>query len=104
MKHTRMRAGICIGLLALVALVAVGYPWMRLQSTYLEYDKWRTREAVLREEVRKLKEEIAQHRQFLDRLASDPAFQEAVTRKEIGFAKPGEHLYHFPEDGGDKAP
>ena len=93
-----------MGLLVLVAVLAVGYPWMRLRSTYLEYDKWRTREAVLREEVRKLKEEIAEHRQFLDRLASDPAFQEAVTRREIGLAKPNEHLYHFPEGKGDEAP
>ena len=107
METNRMRVGICIGLLTVVALVVVGYPWMRLRTTYLEYENWRSREAVLREEVRKLKEENAQHRQFLDRLSREPAFQEAVARKEIGFGKPGEHLYHFSEekkDKGDEAP
>ena len=41
--------------------------------------------------------EIAQHRDFVDRLTRDPDFQDTVVRRELGYAKEGETVYRFPK-------
>ena len=39
---------------------------------------------------------------FLDKLRSDPDFQDAVARKELGYGKPDERLYRFSEENNLK--
>ena len=94
LKHLRLILGVA-ALLTLSALVLLG---LRLKDTYDEYEYWKTREATLENELDELRQEVKDHKVFLDRLMRDPEFQDATARKELGFGEPGEMHFRFPEE------
>ena len=90
-----------IGLYLLVGLIIFSggfYLMTQVKSAFEEYSHWKSREAVLEEEIKTLKSETKKHREFLERLRRDPNYQHSVARKELGYGKPQERLYRFPEN------
>ena len=74
-----------------------GYLLIQIKQAFDEYNHWKSREAVLEKELEDLREEVSKHRQFLNKLRTDPNYQEEIARKELGYGKEGERLYRFPE-------
>jgi cell division protein FtsB len=94
LKHLR----VILGFAALLTLSALVFLGLRLKETYDEYEHWKTREATLENELDELRQEVQDHKVFLDRLMRDPEFQDATARKELGFGKPSEMHFRFPEE------
>ena len=86
------------GSIIVCSLVALMYLIIQLNSAYEEFLHWKSRETFLEEKLVELQTEASSHRQFLNRLRTDPAFQDAVARKELGYGKKDELLYRFPEE------
>ncbi|MFP6854534.1 MAG: septum formation initiator family protein [Opitutales bacterium] len=84
---------ITMGCLQLGVLVFFGY---RLFEEYRELEYRESQKSALEHEKNDLHEKIERRRDFLDRLARDPEFQDAVVRRELGYGKEGETIYHFP--------
>lgn len=78
-------------------LTGGGYLLIQIKQALDEYHHWKTREAVLEKELEDLREEVTKHRKFLDRLRTDPSYQEEIARKELGYGKESERLYRFPK-------
>ena len=85
---------------SILALGAGGYLVLQLQRAFAEYSHWQSREAVLEEELEDLRQEAKTLREFLERLRRDPAIQDAIARKELGYGKKDEVLYRMPQDLG----
>ena len=83
---------------SILALVAGGYLVHQLQRAFAEYSHWQSREAVLEKELEDLRQEAKTLREFLERLRRDPAVQDAIARKELGYGKKDEVLYRMPQD------
>ena len=83
-------------------LTGGGYLLIQIKQALDEYHHWKTREAVLEKELEDLREEVTKHRKFLDRLRTDPSYQEEIARKELGYGKEGERLYRFPKKSNSK--
>lgn len=71
---------------------------LQLQRAFAEYSHWQSRVAVLEKELEDLRQEAKNHREFLERLRRDPAIQDAIARKELGYGKKDEDLYRMPEE------
>ena len=71
---------------------------IQLNKAHQEYTHWRSREKVLVKELQNLREETADHQEFLDQLRRNPDFQDEVARKELGYGSKEEWLYRFPND------
>lgn len=81
----------------IIGLTGGGYLLIQIKQALEEYNLWKSREAVLEEELENLRKEVTKHRKFLDKLRTDPSYQEEIARKELGYAKEGERLYRFPK-------
>lgn len=88
--------------LSVLALGAGGYLLLQLQKAFAEYSHWQTREAVLEKELEDLRLEAQNLREFLERLRRDPAVQDAIARKELGYGKKDELLYRMPQEPVDE--
>lgn len=82
----------------ILALTAGGYLLLQLQRAFAEHSHWQSRVAVLEKELEDLRQEAKNHREFLERLRRDPAIQDAIARKELGYGKKDEDLYRMPEE------
>ena len=89
---------IFFGIFSVAILAALTFLGVRLKEAHDESEYWKTREATLRHELQELRKEVEEHGAFLDRLRRDPDFQDATARKELGYGKPGELNYRFPEE------
>ena len=81
----------------ITGLIGGGDLVIQIKQALDEYYHWKSREAVLEKELDDLRMEVTKHRKFLDRLRTDPSYQEEIARKELGYGKEGERLYRFPE-------
>jgi len=86
------------GSIIIISLIAFIYLVIQLNGAYSEFLHWKSREAFLEKKVEELQTEANNHRHFLNRLRTDPSFQDAVARKELGYGKKDELLYRFPEE------
>lgn len=86
-----------LGCLQLGILVFFGY---RLFWEYSELELRESKKVDLQHEKLDLSDKIEQRRDFLDRLIRDPEFQDNVVRRELGYGKAGETIYHFPPSEG----
>lgn len=91
-------------ILSILALAAGGYLVLQLQRAFAEYSHWQSREAVLEKELEDLRQEAKTLREFLERLRRDPAVQDAIARKELGYGKKDEVLYRMPQDHDGEQP
>ena len=88
---------IFFGIFAVAILVSLGFLGIRLKEAHDESEYWKTREATLKHELQELRKEVEEYGAFLDRLRRDPEFQDATARKELGYGKPSELNFRFPE-------
>ncbi len=88
---------VMLGSLQLGVLVFFGY---RLFEEYRELEYRESKNAALEHENNELRKKNKQLRDFLDRLGRDPEFQNNVVRRELGYGKAGETVYHFPPPQG----
>ena len=91
---------VTLGCLQLGVLVFFGY---RLFEEYRELEYRESKKAALEHEKSDLRKKIEHRRDFLNRLARDPEFQDAVVRRELGYGKTGETVYHFPPPQGSSS-
>ena len=92
-----------IGCLQLGVLVFFGY---RLFEEYRELEYRESKKAALEHDKNDLQKKIEHRRDFLDLLARDPEFQDAVVRRELGYGKTGEIVFRFPssQDSSSQTP
>ena len=86
-------------LLSIIIFGVIGgtYLLIQIKQALDEYNHWKSREAVLEKELNDLRQEVTKHRKFLEKLRTDPNYQEEIARKELGYSKDGERLYRFPK-------
>ena len=84
--------------LILCSLSAFLYLIIQFNYAYDEFLHWKSKEEFLENKLNKLQTEANNHKEFLNRLRSDPSFQDAVARKELGYGKKEELLYRFPKE------
>ncbi len=89
---------VVFGIFATAAIIALVFLGVSLKEAYDEREYWKTREATLEHELKELRKEVDDHKAFLERLRRDPNFQDAMARKELGFGKPSETNFRFPEE------
>ena len=75
-----------LGLIA-IGLIGGGYLLIQIKQALDEYYHWKSREAVLEKELEELRIEVTKHRKFLDKLRTDPSYQEEIARKRIRIRK-----------------
>ena len=80
------------------ASFAIVYLLIQINFAYEEFLHWKSKEEFLEKKLNKLQTEAIEHRRFLDQLRTDPEFQDAVARKELGYGKKEELLYRFPKE------
>ena len=83
---------ITLGCLQLGVILFFGYRVFE-EDRELEYRE--SKKAALEHEKEDLHQKIEQRRDFLDRLGRDTEFQDAVVRRQLGYAKEGEAVFHF---------
>ena len=69
------------------ASFATVYLLIQINFAYEEFLHWKSKEEFLEKKLNKLQTEAIEHRRFLDQLRTDPEFQDAVARKELGYGK-----------------
>ena len=63
-----------------------------------EYKSWMVRKKELDKELQDLRSEAKRHREFLDRLRSDPDFRDKQAREQLGYEKTNDLLYRMPKE------
>ena len=84
--------------ISVFGLLGGGYLLIQIKHALDEYYHWKSREAVLEKELEDLRIEVSKHRKLLDKLRTDPSYQDEIARKELGYGKEGERLYRFPKE------
>jgi cell division protein FtsB len=84
--------------ITVLGVIGGSYLMIQIKQALDEYYHWKSREAVLEKELDDLRQEVTKHRKFLEKLRTDPNYQEEIARKELGYGKEGEKLYRFPKD------
>tara|TARA_B100000989_G_scaffold291322_1_gene265666 strand:+ start:1602 stop:1937 length:336 start_codon:yes stop_codon:yes gene_type:complete len=88
-------------ILAVSIIVAIGAGiWLLFlyKDTLEEISHRESNKAVLEKDIMDLRSEANKHRKYLDELRKNPEFQDAVARRELGYAKEGERVTRFPAD------
>lgn len=62
-----------------------------------EYNRLRQTEILNRRRLAEAQERLQEQEKVLERLRHDPAYVEKVIRKRLGYAKPDEFIFRFPE-------
>ncbi len=83
----------------MIAAVCAG-TWLLFlyKDTLEEISHRESNKAVLEKDIQDLRSEANKHRKYLDELRKNPEFQDAVARRELGYAKEGERVTRFPPD------
>jgi cell division protein FtsB len=84
--------------ITVLGVIGGSYLLIQIKQALDEYYHWKSREAVLEKELEDLRQEVSKHRKFLEKLRTDPNYQEEIARKELGYGKEGEKLYRFPKE------
>lgn len=62
-----------------------------------EYNRLKAIEAASARRFAEVEARLREQEKILDRLRNDPAFVERVIRRRLGYAKPDEFIFRFPE-------
>lgn len=71
-----------------------------LLQTYREYKNFRARELRIETKLAQARKEFSRKEAYLTRLMEDQEFLERVVRERLGYARPDELLFRFPEEPG----
>ncbi len=81
---------LCVGALVIMAIELYE---TRNQLTYLQQ-----RHADYRERIQQIEQDLAAKDEYLDKLLTDPVFLERVVRERLGYSRPEEWIYRFPQE------
>ncbi len=81
---------LCVGALVIMAIELYE---TRNQLTYLQ-----KRHADYRERIQQIEQDLAAKDEYLDKLLTDPIFLERVVRERLGYSRPEEWIYRFPQE------
>lgn len=83
-----------LGLTLCVTLAFFGAVFMQ---TRREYQAFKERKKDYEQRLVQLRREVELKEEYLRLAVSDPAFLERIVRRKLGYARPGESIYRFPE-------
>lgn len=86
-------SGLGLVLAGVVAGFAVG-----LQQTHRELRHFEQKVSGYEAELEQLRADIRRKEIYLKKLEEDPEFLERVVRERLGYARPDDILYRFPEE------
>ena len=86
---------VCLYLL-LIAGLGAGGGYLLLKA-HAEYSRIEQVEALNRQRLAEVQGQLRIQEKVLERLRSDPAFVDEVIRKKLGYAKPDEFVFRFPD-------
>lgn len=66
-------------------------------QTRAEYDRLKVVQVQNQRRLAELEARLREQEVVLDRLRNDPAYVEKVIRRRLGYAKPDEFVFRFPE-------
>jgi len=66
-------------------------------QTWAEYTRLKAVQAQNERRLVELEARLREQEIVLERLRSDPAYVEKVIRRRLGYAKPDEFVFRFPE-------
>lgn len=79
----------CVGVIGLLGTV--------LWQTRAEYARVQEVEAQARQRLAEVEARLAEQETILERLRNDPVYVERVIRSRLGYAKPEEFVFRFPD-------
>ena len=94
-KPYSRKTKITIFVIVVMAIVLLGAFTVKINQVNKELNLWKSREDVLREDLKNLKLEASKNREFLEKLRKDPEIQNAVARRELGYAESEERVFRF---------
>jgi len=86
---------ICLYFVLFVGLGVTG--WSLLQDTRDEYRRLVKMEADNRQRLAQAQARLKTEEQILERLRSDRVYVERVIRRKLGYSKPDEAIFRFPD-------
>lgn len=93
MSLRRFIVSLYLGLFLAVGLTAGVFFW----QTREEYDRLKQTEAASQRRLAEVKQRLAEQEKTLERLRTDPAYVEKIIRLKLGYAKPDEFIFRFPQ-------
>ncbi len=97
MKRTGLQRMVLSALGLILAGVVGGFA-VALQQTHRELQRFESKVSGYEAQLEQLKTDIRLKEVYLSKLEADPAFLERVVRERLGYARPDDLLYRFPED------
>lgn len=62
-----------------------------------EYNQLKRAEAESRRRLAAAQAQLEEKKKILERLQNDPAYVERILRERLGYAKPGDFIFRFPD-------
>ena len=66
-------------------------------QTRAEYERLKRMQEASEKRLGDMEQKLAEQERVLQRLRTDPAFVEKVIRRRLGYARPDEYIFRFPE-------
>ena len=93
MNLRRLIVGCYFLLFVGVGLASAAFFW----QTRAEFHRLQQLEAASRRRLAEAEARLREQEVILDRLRNDPAYVEKVIRRRLGYAKPDEFIFRFPD-------
>ncbi len=82
----------------LLCVGALGIMTIELYETRNQLSYLQTRHAEYQERIKEIEQDLAAKDEYLDKLLTDPVFLERVVRERLGYSRPEEWIYRFPQE------
>lgn len=89
----RVIVSIYLGAFLAIAAAAGLFFW----QTRAEYERLKQQQLASQRRLAEMEQRLAEQEKVLERLRSDPAFVEKIIRKRLGYARPDEYIFRFPQ-------
>ena len=76
-----------------LVIMAIELYKTRNQLTYLK-----TRDTEYANRIKEIEQDLSAKDEYLDKLLTDPIFLERVVRERLGYTRPEEYIYRFPNE------
>jgi len=86
-----------IGLYLLLFLVIGAASGLYFWDTREEYERLRKLQLASEQRLAEAEARLQEQEKTLERLRTDPVYVEKVIRKRLGYAKPDEYIFRFPD-------
>ena len=93
MNLRRVIVSIYLGAFLAIAAAAGLFFW----QTRAEYERLKQQQLASQRRLAEMEQRLAEQEKVLERLRSDPAFVEKIIRKRLGYARPDEYIFRFPQ-------